>query len=274
MRAPLRVAVSDLREGELDLDPATSHYVAVVRRLRRGAALVLFDPERGLEADAEIVAPAASTACSLVRVQVGAAVPAARGSLTRIVVLQALAKGDKMDAIVRDATELGADAIWPIETERSVRGASSSKLERWHRIARDAARQSVRALAPEIRAVDELANTLRELSDPPAGEVRLMLHPTAALPLAHALRERGSDTSTDAAVELAARGDVVARRVLVAIGPEGGFSPREHEAFLAAHFVPARLGAFVLRTETACAAALGAIVALEDALEDVGSRAS
>jgi 16S rRNA (uracil1498-N3)-methyltransferase len=227
----LRVPVRGLAAGERALDAEAAHYVARVHRLRAGAAFVAFDPAACLEADAEVLALRPD-----VRVSLGEPRPAARVATRSLTVVQALAKGTKIDAIARDATELGATALVVVAAERSVKRAVD--LARLERVVLEAARQCGRGDVPALSAHDALAAAL-------TGVVGLgvVLDPGAEESLGAVLARAG-----DAALALL-------------IGPEGGLSEDELRLARVRGFVPARLGRFVLRTETACAAALGAVAA-------------
>jgi 16S rRNA (uracil1498-N3)-methyltransferase len=158
----------------------------------------------------------------------------------RIVVVQALPKGDRGELAVELLTELGVDEIIPWSASRSIaqwREARGDKaLERWRRTAREAAKQSRRGRMP---VVAELASTKGVVARLAAG-TGLVLHEDATRPLAE--------------VELPGAGDVY-----VVVGPEGGISDDELAAFAAAGAVPMRLGEPVLRTSTAGPAALAAL---------------
>ncbi len=234
--------VAGLRPGAFTLPPEASHYVGVVRRLGPGAALVLVDHEARLEAPATVVGPAARGALV---VKAGEPRPSPRLPPREIVLLQGLPKGDKMDSIVRDATELGVARVVPVLAARSqlARAGASGRLERWRRVALEAARQSGRG---DVPAIDEPLEAARAwLAAPPEGP-RLVLEPDAP-PFAAALG--GPAAAPPAACALA-------------VGPEGGWAPAQLAEARAAGWAPASLGPFVLRTETAAAAALGALWAL------------
>ncbi len=156
-----------------------------------------------------------------------------------LLLAQALAKADKLELVIQKATELGAARIVTFAAERSVvrldEDRAQSKLARWRKIAEEAARQCGRADVPAIDAPIPFAALLALRESSP--ELRcVLLDPVAALPLSQA-----------------AAG---AREALLAIGPEGGFSPGELAAAEARGFLRANLGARVLRTETAGLAAL------------------
>lgn len=158
----------------------------------------------------------------------------------RVVVVQALPKADRGELAVELMTELGVDEIVPWAAERSQaqwQGPRREKgMARWRRTAREAAKQSRRA---RVSAVADLATTA-DVAGLVAGACGLVLHESAAQPLA--------------AVPLPRAGDVV-----LVVGPEGGIGDAELDSFGAAGAVTVRLGAPVLRTSTAGAAALAAL---------------
>lgn len=239
-RAPLR----GLRAGEVVVPAATDHYLTRVLRLSEGDRVELFDPEVGVAAIATL---GPSTEGGLV-VRVGEPTPAPTPAVA-CTLIYALSKGDKVDAVVRDATELGAAAVVVAVTERSVirldEARSRERLARWERVASEASRQCGRAAAPAVRGPLALADALASVD---AGATRVALSPHATAPLgpilADVVRARGA--------------------LALAVGPEGGFSDREMRELAEGGFVAARLGASVLRTETVAAAALGALRVYEE----------
>jgi 16S rRNA (uracil1498-N3)-methyltransferase len=98
----LRAAVGSLSAGERELEPAIARYLVRVHRLRVGDVFVAFDPEAGVEADAELL-----TADKRVRVRIGAPRPARVTAPLPVTLLWALGKGDKPESVIRDATALG-----------------------------------------------------------------------------------------------------------------------------------------------------------------------
>ena len=157
----------------------------------------------------------------------------------RLVVVQALPKGDRGELAVEMMTELGVDEIVPWAASRSItqwdggpRGAKAHV--RWQRTAQEAAKQSRRAWVPEVAALASTSSVSARLAG------GLVLHEAAAVPLA--------------SVALPVSGELV-----IVVGPEGGISEDELARFTAAGATAVRLGAAVLRTSTAGAAALAAI---------------
>lgn len=162
------------------------------------------------------------------------------------VLVQALAKGDRDERAVEQATEFGVDRIVPWQSERSISRWDGAKEERgtakWQRVAREAAKQSLRARIPVVARPTSLAE-LCELAGAD-GTALLVLHPRGT--------RRLSDWARDALTH-----DV--RRIVVVVGPEGGFSDAELGALQASGAEAVRLGEAVLRTSSAGPAALALI---------------
>jgi 16S rRNA (uracil1498-N3)-methyltransferase len=139
----------------------------------------------------------------------------------------AFPRGARGDWLVEKATELGAAAFVPLESDRSVLHAGDGRIERWRRIAIEAAEQSGRAVVPTFAA------------GPPPGALALVADLDATLPPARA-------------IAIAPRCEALA----LYIGPEGGWTAVERVAHAAAGHVPVRLGPRPLRVETAVLALL------------------
>jgi 16S rRNA (uracil1498-N3)-methyltransferase len=241
VRAPVRLPLEALAAGQRLLEPDAGRYLTRVRRLVVGDRLLAFDPAARVEALAEVTATRPE-----VRLQLDAPRPASLIARRAVTLIQAAAKAAKLDDVVRDATELGATRVVIAAGRRSVKQPKRGKtLSRARRIAVEAARQCGRGDAPEIAFEGALDETFARYA--PRGSRGICLHPAATSSFAEALAGLGQDEA-----------------VVLAVGPEGGFDLTEIEAALRAGFRLARLGRFVLRTETACAAALGALAALDE----------
>ena len=154
----------------------------------------------------------------------------------------ALIKFDRFEWIVEKATELGVTEIVPVEASRSERGlekAAGKRLERWRRIALEASQQSRRTHLPEIAEPVPLAQALAR-----AGTYRYVLDESSGdIPLFHALPAERTVQDT----------------IAILTGPEGGWTPEEHNSFSASGWTPVSMGPLILRAETAVIAALGVI---------------
>ena len=161
----------------------------------------------------------------------------------RLVLVQALAKGDRDDQAVEAATELGVDTIVPWQAARSIvqwRGARGEKAHRkWVDQVYAAAKQARRARFPDVETLVDTAALARRVA---ASEAVFVLHEEADTPLAGA--------------DLPLTGEVV-----VVVGPEGGITREELEALADVGGVAVRLGPTVLRSSSAGPAALAVLSA-------------
>ncbi len=217
--------------GQADLPPDLVHYVARVLRLTAETEVCLMDGVGGM-AQAELL----SVHKSGVRIQVGPVQREARQG-PQIELLQAVAKGDKMDQVMRQATELGVGRIRPVLSERAV-ARQDKKLSRWQGIAEDALRVTGRRWRPHIEAVQPLSEALSQTE----AQLKLVL----ALDRAQSLRARLNEVQTPCSVALL-------------IGPEGGLTEPEVAQAETAGFVAVHMGPHTLRTETAGPAAAAII---------------
>ena len=166
----------------------------------------------------------------------------------RLVLAQALAKGDRDEMAIEAATEIGVDEVVPWQADRSVvvwRGDRAAKSRaRWLATVREATKQSRRARLPEVaQAVDTPGLVARARAVVADGGVVLVLDGAGTVPLGTAALP-GGDTPAD---------------VLVVVGPEGGIAQSELTALAEAGAQVARLGRTVLRTSTAGPAALAVL---------------
>jgi len=155
-----------------------------------------------------------------------------------ITLAQALPEGTKMDWVVEKAVELGAAAIQPLAAQRSVVRLSGERAEKrqahWQGVIISASEQCGRNQLVRLHALSEFRHWLTT----PSGTPRILLTPRTTDSLADWARARAPQAAT------------------IMIGPEGGFSPEEEDAALAAGAIALSMGPRVLRTETAGLAAL------------------
>lgn len=164
----------------------------------------------------------------------------------RLVLVQALAKGDRDELAVETATELGIDAVVPWQSERSIvrwKGERAAKAHaKWQSVVTAAAKQARRAWIPEVRAAVETPGLVAAVA---AADLAIILHEDAVRPLRSVL-ESWQATQADAGP----------LEILLIVGPEGGISPREVTRLCDAGAVTALLGHHVLRSSTAGPAAV------------------
>ncbi len=212
-------------------------HAATVRRIRPGEQLMVTDGAGTSvvahveEAErAELVATVDQTSHRAVE-------------MPRVVVVQAIPKGDRGEAAVEMLTEVGVDVIVPWGAARCVAvwkpGRAEKSLARWRSTAHEAAKQSRRTWFPEVVEMvgtEEVVGLLRGASVP------VVLHEAASGPIAD--------------LPVPGRGEIV-----IVVGPEGGISDAELAAFAAVGAEPVRMGTSVLRTSTAGVAATAALLA-------------
>jgi 16S rRNA (uracil1498-N3)-methyltransferase len=212
---------------ELALPPGPARH-AQVRRVQPGDALQVFDGVGG-----EWSALVTGMSRSSVTVRIGEELAADNDLQVKVTLAIGMPTNERMDALVEKATELGVAALHPLMTDRSVLRLEGERAERkrahWQAIAIAACEQCGRATVPVIEPISSLADWLAR---PPATGARLLLSLARAAP---ALRTLSPEETA----------------VLALSGPEGGLTPAEEEAAIAAGFAPIGLGPRVLRADTA-----------------------
>ena len=211
-----------------------------VLRLQAGAAIIVCDGS-GREYQAVL----REVGRELAVAQITAICQSKTEPRLRITLVQGLPKADKMDFIIQKGTELGIHEFLPVMTERTVVRLEGSKarrrMERWQRIAQEAAKQSRRAVIPKVNGPITWQACLARYREMPVGALGLFPWESATGKL---LRDVLPNTweSNDSHHPL---------EVWICIGPEGGWSPEEAEAAGLANLIPLSLGSRILRTETA-----------------------
>ena len=223
-----------------------AHHLVSVLRKKPGDEIVLFDG-KGTECLARVV----RIEHDAVMAKIERTEALQRRGRPGIALYIAFPKGRKFDAIVEAATELGADSITPLLTERTVVAFAEAdipgKLERWRRISIAAAKQCRRSTLPSlnwpVRFVDVAANP-----SPARGFFAIFAcFDRDSLPIQSVLQEAPHGV----------------REIRIFIGPEGGFTPEETAAAKSGGFRLASLGENTLRTEIAAIAALSVIICSE-----------
>ena len=218
-----------LQANQLLLTPQQQHYLLRVLRLRDGDKFIVIDGmgkwwlARLQGEQGEVLEP----------LEVKTELPVA------ITLMMALPKGNGFDEIVRCCTELGVTSIAPVLSDRTLLNPSHQKLERWQRIASEAAEQSERAVVPTIlqpvafnTAIKETTATHRYICE-----------------------ARGDYPHLQQVI------NKTANEIIIAIGPEGGWTNQELEIAIASGFQPISLGRRILRAVTAPIVAISLIAA-------------
>jgi len=227
----------------LSLPEEAANHLVRVMRLREGDGCVLFNGD-GHDYRATLVVVGKRDA----QVRIDAALAVANESPLHITLLQGIARGEKMDLILQKATELGVNAIVPVNAERTEVKLDAARAEKrlahWTSVVVSACGQSGRARVPSVAAPQSLLDAARQM---PAEALKLTLDPLGEHRLSTLQPAPGG--------------------VVIAIGPEGGWSPRDRQALAEADFQGLQLGPRILRTETA---GLAAIAAVQARLGDLG----
>ncbi|GAA1755157.1 16S rRNA (uracil(1498)-N(3))-methyltransferase [Kocuria aegyptia] len=249
----MSLPVFKVEPGRLDgLDPGAAltvtgpeaRHAVTVRRLAPGERLELVDGA-GTRATGELRTGERDS--MEVRVLSVAAEPA---RTPRLVLAQALAKGDRDLMAVETATELGVDAVVPWQADRSIvrwkKERAAKSHEKWVHTVAAAAKQSRRAAWPEVLPLCATRELARLLGEP--GTRGLVLHEEARDSLADLSRAEGAPWEG-------------AERIVLVVGPEGGIAPAELDVLTGGQARTVRLGAEVLRSSTAGPAALAVLSA-------------
>lgn len=216
-------------DGVLPLSAADAHHLRDVLRLAPGDEIVL-------AGDGHAVKVRLSFVGDVIAGELMADIAVSEPPLVTLV--QGLAKGDKFDDVVRHATELGVRRFVPLAASRSVvrldPAKAAARVERWQRIAAEAAKQSQQSAIPTVEPVTDVAGLMALLG----GALVLVCweDATDAYGIAEAIQQHAPDLTTECAI---------------VVGPEGGLTAAEVETLARAGAVTVTLGDAILRTETA-----------------------
>jgi 16S rRNA (uracil1498-N3)-methyltransferase len=233
-----RIHLPKLQVGTVTLTGSEAHHLSTVLRVAIGQEVKAFDG-KGLEA--------VGTIQNVNEFQVVLNVQEPKTSEVeaslKITLCIALLKGDKLSDVVRQATELGVVAVQPfISNHCDVKELGANKLERLRRVAQEASKQSGRSVVPEVREAVKL-------KDLQLSSTSVVAHPYAS-----------SSINDFTPLIKEGWGDLA-----ILTGPEGGFAPQEIDLLMSKGATPVRLGARILRAETAPIALIAAFL-LPDAL--------
>ena len=239
-----RVFVKDLTENELIISGGDANHLARALRARRGDKITAVD-KFGHCAIIELTDFRNDT------------IKARRISEIRlisrekkIILADCLPKQNRFDNIIEKSTELGVDKIEPLISERTIARPGglreNSKIERWKRIAKEAAEQCARDSIPEIGKIRSLNDWLNEIS--PIKDDTLLIFcwenekNTTAREILRDYKNSGAE-----------------KNIIALIGPEGGFSDREVKNIKEIGGISVSLGKRILKTDTAAISVLAMI---------------
>jgi len=216
--------------GPLPLTAEDAHHLRTVLRLAVGDEIVVV----GTDGRAALVR--LSVVGEQTEGEILAEIPAP--VLPHVTLVQGICKGEKMDLVVRQATELGVERVVPLQSARGVVRLDDAKREarreRWQRIAAEASKQSQQVRVPVIAPVTDLVELEAALAE--FTHTLVCWEEASGVGVGDALSDLGATTA-----------DAIA----VIVGPEGGFSAEEVDTLVAWGATPVSLGETVLRTETA-----------------------
>lgn len=234
------VSPQQIGSEEAVLDGSTARQMSKVLRLQQGDAITLLDGT-GNVYHAQITAISAQG----VRARIQSQEANTNEPALRVVLASCVPKNDQIELIVQKCTELGISEIVLVRSERTVVRLDEPdldrKLERWRKIATEAAEQCGRSIVPRLRGVIGFAALVGMIGEFPLAIVAW--EEENALSLRDALRQRAGVGS-----------------VLIVIGPEGGLTEREVELAKSAGAVSVSLGGRLLRTDTAAIATCAAVM--------------
>ena len=248
----LALAPSLVHNQHIHLTAQQQHYLCRVLRLRPGDRFIAIDGQglwwlarlhlaAGTPAGAEIIEP----------------VPAQTELPVGVTLIAALPKGNGFDEVVRQATEIGVTCIAPALSERTLLAPGTQKIERWRRIAKEAAEQSERQLLPAILAPVPFPQALSELAAADVSTLYICVARQTCPHLLDCLSEQQSLCQV-----LPGNDSNPKPNIVIATGPEGGWTPAEVDLAIAAGFQPVSLGRRILRAVTAPVVALSLVAAV------------
>lgn len=243
-----RIFLREPLTEQVTLTGSDAHHLGYALRADVGEHIIVADSERRV-AEMEITGFTADT----VSLRLVKELKADTESPLTLGLAMCLVKSDKFDFIVQKAVELGADFVQPLASENCVVKYDAKKMaarvERWQRIADEAAKQCGRTSLAEVRPIRPLAQWLQERNE---AEIRFMCY--------EAERQQTIGDYLDG---------VQAECVTALVGPEGGFSPAEAALAESAGVAQVTLGPRILRAETAALAVLTVVQHLKG---DLGER--
>lgn len=249
------VPPGQIGESAVTLLGEDARHLATVMRAKPGDEFIVCDGT-GIE----LLAKAETVEAS----QVAAAIVSRQASLAemawRVTVAQSLPKGDKLETVIQKGTEAGAYAFRPFLSQRTIvqydERKEAKRLDRWRKIAKEAAEQAHRGIVPEVASVCSWKALIGSLNE---YDLILLCYEeegrqgSGLRPVLSAFHNGfGANAAAGAAADQAPR-------LLLIVGPEGGFAPQEVEQAVAAGAQAVGLGRRILRTETAALVALAAI---------------
>lgn len=248
-----RIFIKALLQEELVITGGDAHHLGRVMRARAGDRILVADDE-GKVGEYELTGFTESS----VSMRLVQYVEERTESPVEIVLAQCLPKGDKLELIVQKATELGVNAIVPLASDNCVVRYDSKKAqarqEKWQKIADEAGKQCGRSRLPEVQPVQPFGEWLREMAGEQSGDTAICMC---------------YENELQQGMKEFLQGQRTAKRFVVIIGPEGGFSLAEAALAKELGIASVSLGTRILRAETA---AISAVALIQYENGDLGGR--
>ena len=239
----ITITPSQIHTNYIAIEPAQHHYLTRVIRLQTGAQFQAIDGTGTLYLCA-LTAHGSTYAAEIIQT-ISPTGAAERYDLAphTITLICALPKGNNFDDIVRACTELGVTTIIPAQSDRTLLNPSPQKLQRWRKIAQEAAEQSERLIIPTIAEPQPLPTIFNQL---PIDSSKYLCEARGEYPHLLSCLQSNQPTAT---------------QIIIAIGPEGGWTDAEIELAIEHNFQLVSLGRHILRTITAPIVALSIVTA-------------
>ncbi len=228
----IAIAPNQLQEKQILLTPQQQHYLRRVLRLGEGDRFIAINEGTWwlaqLKQEQAEVLESLTTETELA---------------VSVTLMVALPKGNGFDEVVRCCTELGVSCFAPVISDRTLLNPSSQKLQRWQRIAQEATEQSERSLVPTILEPVAFNTALSKI----VSNHKYICVPRCDVPhLLTCLQETEQNA------------------IVIATGPEGGWTQKEVEVAFLAGFKPVSLGKRILRAITAPVVAMSVVAAADE----------
>ncbi len=218
------ISLPIIKDNKITIDGENLHYLRNVLRLNKGDIFEILSPSSCIY-KAEIKEIGSEEIIAIIKEKKKITEEPDR----RIVLIQGIPKGEKMELIIQKTTELGVSEIYPVITERTI-PKKTGKIDRWRKIAEESTRQSFRLTVPVIHEPGLFEDVIKNLK----GTSGIILYESEGMDLYEVK-------------------DIILKSepLCCIVGPEGGFSKKEIEFAIKYGFIPVNIGERILRTETA-----------------------
>ncbi|MEG5060301.1 16S rRNA (uracil(1498)-N(3))-methyltransferase [Microcoleus sp. A2-C5] len=255
----LAVNADQICDRTINLTPEQQHYLCRVLRLNQGDRFIAMDG-RGHWWSAALEARETGLFASIAEeIAVNMELP------VEVTLMAALPKGNGFDEVVRQATELGVASIVPMTSDRTLLKPSAQKVDRWRRIAAEAAEQSERQIVPAVYEPVSFDLAVKDCSQKyrficlARGDNRHLWDCLSGLEPPQPPLLRGEQEPEEPPQPPLLRGEQELESIAIAVGPEGGWTDGEVERAIECGFEPVSLGSRILRAVTAPMVALSLV---------------